>query len=430
MQAIFNRFGMPKYLYACLLILTGLSCFAQQPVYDNYVYRHNIKSVQFHNTAKEGSFPLINLRSNEQVFLAFDDLEGGSRNYSYTIEHCDAEWNSSRLSPTEYLQSFSEDRIMDYRYSSNTLQKYIHYELKLPNQNIAPKIPGNYLLKVYEDGDQSKLIITRRLYVLGARAGVSGEIVPSNNTALRQTNQKINFQVDYAGLTVQNPYNDIRVLVMQNARTATAQMNTRPTYIRGSQLIYNDYNINDFSGGNEFRHFDTRTLRLNTDRTGRIYRDTANTVMLLGDPVRDQPNYTFQYDNDGAFFIINQDGRDARTDGDYVHTYFSLAANKTASDGAAYIVGQFNNYRIDERSKMDFDATKNRFYINLFLKQGVYDYEYVWVDKTTNKADDTIIEGSHFETENDYQLLVYYRPVGARWDELIGYRLLNTVNRR
>jgi hypothetical protein len=418
---------MRKHLYLFILLFVTVKSFAQTP-YDNNVYNSAIKSVEFYNTKKQGSFPVINLGSDEKVLLGFDDLRGGSRNYYYTIEHCDTKWNSSNLSTAEYLQSFTDDRMYTYTYSSGTIQKYTHYELKLPNNNIAPKLAGNYILKVYEDGDQSKMVLTRRLYVLGKKVTIAATTGPSPGVETRQTNQKVNFTVDYTGLQVQNPSNDIRAFLMQNARTQTGILNTQPTYIRGTQLIYNDVSINDFPGRNEFRLFDTRTLKLNSQHIARIIKDTANNVVLLTDPVRDSPNYILTYDNDGKFFVLNQDGSDPRIDADYAHIYFSFAANRPESEGSAYIVGQFNDYKLDDRSKLT-RGENGKYNINLFLKQGVYDYEYVWYDNQTKRANDITFEGSHFETENDYQLLIYYRPPTARWDELVGFGELNTVKK-
>jgi len=409
-----------------LLILLSITTFAQP--YTDSVYRHEIKSVEFYNTAKKASFPLIPLNSGETVTLGFDNLQGGTLNYHYTIEHCDAEWNSSNISTAEYLKNYNDDRILNYSYSIATVQKYTHYELKLPNENIAPKIPGNYILKVYEDSDPTKLVLTRKLYVVNPKINISAEIVPSSDNATRQTNQKINFTLDYGALRVQNPNRDVRALVMQNNRSETGIMNNQPTYIRGTQLIYSDISINDFPAGNEFRHFDTRTLKLNSQNILHIYRDTANTVMMLTDPDRNKANYTLEYDLNGSYYILNQDGTDPRIDADYAHMIFSFATKRPANSGNVYIVGRFNDFKLDEHSKMTFDESGNKYFNSLLLKQGVYDYAYVWVDKA-GKPDLNALEGSYFETENDYQLLVYYRPSGARWEELVGYKLLNSLKK-
>src|ERR1700761_3660242 len=297
-----------KKLYLNILLILPLWCLAQSSPYENNVYSPSIKSVQFYNVKKNPSFPIIKLNSDEQVELDFDDLRGGMHYFYYTIEHCDGDWNSSNLGSTEYLKGFNEDKILDYAYSSATFQKYTHYTVKLPNANISPKISGNYVLKVYEDDDPTKIILTRKFYVLNDKVSISATLVPSNDQNKRTTNQKINFQLNYGSLVVQNPSNDLRIWVMQNQRDETGQFNTQPQYIRGNQLIYEDLNTNDFPGRNEFRHIDTRTLRLKSENIASIIKDTANSVVLVTDQSRNQPNYITNYDNDGNFYILNNDG--------------------------------------------------------------------------------------------------------------------------
>ncbi|HWZ34978.1 MAG TPA: type IX secretion system plug protein domain-containing protein, partial [Mucilaginibacter sp.] len=173
-----------------LLMFAGFKAFSQ--TYTDSVYNAHIKTVQFYNAKNEMSFPVIALQG-EQALLAFDDLRGGTRNYYYTLEHCDSKWQPTNISKSEYMQGFQDDRLLNYNYSTSTLQKYTHYELKVPNENMKPKISGNYILKVYEDADQSKMVLTRRLYIVDAKVAVSADIVPSNDPSLRQTNQKVNF---------------------------------------------------------------------------------------------------------------------------------------------------------------------------------------------------------------------------------------------
>ncbi|WP_432713561.1 DUF5103 domain-containing protein [Pedobacter sp.] len=379
-----------------------------------------LQTVQCYNAQKEQSLPVIALSSTEQLLFSFDDLQGGSKNYSYAVEHYTADWQPSGLSTVDYVMSFAGDRLTDFQYSSGTLQKYTHYNLTLPNEQVKFKISGNYLLKVYENGNTNKPLLSQRFYVVDNKVYIKAEVKPTALVEERNSSQKVNFTIAHPQLSIQQPQQDLKIRVMQNGNPHSAIVNNKPSFVQPGLLTYNDLQSYIFKGGNEFRKFDTRSLRSPGAQVKEILKDSLTTAVLLTDQSRHTQKYSSQFDENGIYYIRNQDGRDNQTESDYVNVQFTLKAPLT-QPAEVYVYGRFNDFRLDQHSKLHYNAAKKSYQTNLLLKQGVYDYQYVSKDAATGMLSSTSLEGSFYETGNTYQVFVYFRKPGSRYDQLIGY---------
>jgi hypothetical protein len=401
---------MPKQWRLLILMVFCLApAFAQQSVFvnDNQVYQPYIKTVQAYNTQKEQSLPVITLQSAEQLLFTFDDLEGGSKSYAYVVEHCTADWKPSGLSTLDYVTSFAGDRLQDYEYAEGTRQNYTHYRLSLPNEQVQFKISGNYILKVFIEGRLKTPVISQRFYVVENIAGIQIGVTPAPDVNQRATHQKVNFSVTTNRLRVQNPYTDLKTVVMQNGNPFTAMYNSKASFVKPNLIQYNDIKTHVFAGGNEFRKLDLRNLR-------------APEIKVRDYP-RNEQKYTTQFDENGNFYIRNLEDRPAATESDYFNVALLLEAPAALANVDVYITGRFNNYIPDKKSKLEYNPQLKGYQGSLYLKQGLYDYLYVYKNRENGLIGQQLFEGDFFETSNAYQVFVYYRKPGGRWDELVGY---------
>jgi len=399
--------------------------------YDDFVYKKNIRTVQLQKDDWEFSAPVIKLGTNEKLKLSFDDLDGESKNYRFTIIHCDANWNpSDRMLHSEYISGFFDDNILDYQYSKSTARKYVHYELLFPTENLKPIKSGNYLLKVFLDYDQNDVCITKRFMVLDERVNIIPDI--HHATIINDYNykQEIDFSIQTTGYLITNPYQDLKVVVTQNDRWDNAITKLKPLFVKDNELTYDFDQDNVFSGGNEFRNFDIKSIRWNSEFVKYIMYDSLKNynVYLFPGKKRNYLSYFSDKDINGKYKITRQESSASAsvTEAEYVYVHFTLPTDKPVEDGSVYVFGALTDWKYSNEYKMHYNKILSKYEATLYLKQGYYNYEYVYLKDNEKSGDESFIEGQHYETENDYAIYVYYKPMGSNYDQLIGMKRFNS----
>ncbi len=408
-----------KVVFIFLILLAANNLLALNP---DSVYVSNIKTVRLFALGNQLTIPVIHLNGNDQLQLFFDDLDADVKYYYYTYELCNSDWSPANLGQFEYLKGFTQQRITDYRFSSLAHIRYTHYQAVLPNQSMYPTHSGNYILKVFLNDDTSQVVFTKRIMVVDSKASIAARVVQPFASQDNQANQKVEFTVDVKALSSFNAAQQIKVVVLQNYRWDNAIVNLKPAFIRGTSLEYNTPNTGIFPAGKEWRWLDVRDFHLQSDRVLTAnYNKNSTDIFLRTDISLAAQRYVYYKDLNGMSSIEAIRGVNPYYEGDYATVNFSFAPpnGQPYASKDIYLFGQLTNYNYIDSLKLIFDPVKQLYQTHLLLKQGYYDYTYIAVDKN-NFSDRTQMDGDNFEAENEYTILIYYKPFIGRADELIG----------
>lgn len=395
----------------------------------------NIAGVKLFQQGNQLGYPIITLNSGEMLELHFDDLDGRVKNYYYTFQLCNADWSQVDLSTFDYLKGFSQVRLNQYRLSSLAFTKYVHYQATLPDRNCVPSKSGNYLLKVFLDGDTNKLAFTRRVLVVEKITEIGAQVVQPFNSELFRTHQKVQFTVSKAPANIVNPVQQVKAVVLQNSRWDNARMNIAPTFIRQNSYEFNSENDLVVAAGKEFRWADLRSFRFQSERVAKAeYNKDVSNVYLRPDGERNQQRYLNFRDYNGFYFVESTDASNPWWQGDYaaVHFTFTPTGNQPYPNKQVFVVGEMNHFNTSDTAAMTYNANDGVYEKTLYLKQGYYSYTYVTKEAGNKRAvaQTETTDGNYWETENDYTILIYYRSLAGRHDELIGVSTINSLNSR
>lgn len=417
---------MKKTVLFCFLMLSLIA--GAQTAYRTQIFYPNIKTLQIGLVGEKMGLPLVKLNSSDILQISFDEMSHEAHSFSYKVLHCNADWTPSTINTNEYLNGFTTGNITDYVTSLNTTYLYTHYSFQLPNNDLNFKISGNYVVIIYEDNQADKPIAQACFSVVEPRIVVTATIRGNTDSELSGKSQQLDFDVLLNGYPVRDPGSEIKVVVRQNNRIDNQVTDIKPTYLSGSKLSYINNGALIFEGGNEYHRFDISSVYAAGEGVDFIkYIQPHYDAFLVKDKIRTSRFYSSEKDVNGKFVINMQEGQDDNTESDYMTVHFNLPAKQPFLDGQLYLGGEFNYNLLNEAARMKYDNDAESYTQTVLLKQGGYNYQYWFVPKGLRKGSAERVEGSYWQTNNEYTIYVYHRPWGERYDKLVCVKIVDQL---
>lgn len=365
------------------------------------------------------SMPVVTL-GGQTVQVSFDDLTHDYHRYCYKIVHCDADWNESAgLFVSDYLAGFNgELTIDDFEESLNTNQLYTHYQLRIPNENCRITMGGNYKLMVYDENRENEPMLTACFMVVDPQVNVTVGYRSNTDIDVNKSHQQVSVRVDYGNLRITDPQRQLRMVVLQNGRWDNAVCDPKPDYISADGLQWTHCRDLIFPAGNVYRKFEMLDMNHTTMGLDEMKWD-GNEFHAFVQPDLPRPSYVHDEAPQGSFFIRNSENIDNDFISDYAWVHFSLKAPRQMGD--VYLNGDWTHDRFLPAYRMEYDEKTQSYEGKVLMKQGYYSYQYL-VLKDNGTTQPVTSEGSYFQTQNKYQVLVYCRGTGDRTDRLVGFK--------
>jgi hypothetical protein len=380
------------------------------------IFASTFKSLR---TTVEGNLlapAVINLGSTDKLNISFDELAEDYRYLRYKLVHCNADWTPSQLVESEYINGFNIADIYSYAYSESTLAHYVHYDLSLPNEDITFTLSGNYLLQVFDQDEPDDILLQTRFMVSENCVDITSELTSRTDVDYNRRHHQLAIEAGLEHANVADPFNELTLVLEQNGRPDTRRTIVKPLRTSINKVVYEHQPGLIFPAGNEYRRFEMVNVRFPLRGIDHYeYADPYYHAILTVDTPRADSRYDYDEDQSGRFFPGELNADDSDIQADYIVTHFTLEMPQLQGRDV-YLDGDMVQRKLDADSRMVYDQNRGAYVKTLLLKQGLYNYQYI----TSPAEDNSDIEGDKYETVNEYLILLYHRPQGARYDRLIG----------
>lgn len=362
---------------------------------------------------------------NNTLEISFDEMSHDVHFYTYTVCHLNADGNPSALLSSEYLRGFTTMDITDYQHSINTQRDYTHYRFNFPNEDMQLLASGLYALHIYEDGDRDKTIAWVPFAVVDPKVTIDANVHSKTIKELNGHYQQVDIDVSMTDLVLRDPQ-EFTLVVRQNGRTDNAAILRQPTFVESKRLRYINHPSLVFEGGNEYRHFDAYSAYYAGTGIERIAYDNRDYHVLLFPDAPQEGVYMHEYDVDGQYRVNAERTSDPDTEAEYMWVHWLFVCEQPWFDGAVYVCGDLFDNEMSLRNRMQYDPEQGAYYLTSLVKQGGYDYQYRFLPKGERAASTLRTDGAYWQTQNEYTIYVFYRPFGARADQLVGLQRLSS----
>ena len=410
--------------FATIILAIAASVAAYATDTRTAIFDSNFRSLRACTESNYYAPPVIELGGDDRVRIEFDEISPEMRYMRYSLLHCDANWQPSQLVESDYVDGFNEADIEEYDFSSGTFANYVHYGISLPNEDMPILLSGNYLLRVYPEEDSENTLLQVRFSIVEKAVDIFAEVTSRTDIDYNKSHQQVTVTVDTKDYRVENMYADLKVVVTQNARSDNEAIVTNPLRVSSNKAFFEHDRKLIFPAGNEFRRFEMTTtnyIGMGIDRYA--YHDPFYHAELKIDEPRCYGSYTYDQTQYGRFTIRESNAFDSNTGADYMIVHFALDIPRQ-SGGDIFVDGEFTQHNFTNANRMHFNEATNRYELDMPLKQGAYNYQYLWLPHGSKAALTAPIEGDFYQTVNEYQIKVYNRRLGERYDRLIGYTVL------
>ncbi len=409
-------------LWATLLLLTIVSSASRGEDTSQTIFNPAFKSLRVTAEGDEFAPPVVMAADAEsRIVISFDELSEERRFMRYELWHCDALWHRDGLVASEFLDGFNEGYVEDYEYSRATLVHYINYRITLPNEQIRITATGNYLVRVYDESDPETTLLQARFSV----CDYSAELLPSVTTLTdidaNDSHQQVSLTADLRHLTeLSDPYTELILVVSQNGRCDNEVVLKVPQRVGGTKVFYEHLRSLIFPAGNEYRRFETVSSSYPGMRVEHIeFHHPVYHYDLAVDYPRASHLYTYDRTQHGRFFVREYSTDRPDTEADYAMVNFSLEMPELP-DGDIFIEGDLTGRSFSPASRLVYNRATGRYEQSLLLKQGAYNYQYLFVPPGSTVGQTAIVDGDKYQTVNEYTIKLYHRPRGSRYDRLVG----------